>query len=68
MDDCSLLTPRELAAQTGWPEKRIRKLISTRSIRFLRNGANFLLPQNAIHDYIARNMVEPCRAEVQEDE
>ncbi len=24
MDDCSLLTPRELAAQTGWPEKRIR--------------------------------------------
>ena len=68
MDDCSLLTPRELAAQTGWPEKRIRKLISTRNIRFLRNGANFLLPQNAVQDYIARNMVEPCQVKVAEDE
>ena len=63
MDDCSLLTPRELAAKTGWPEKRIRKLISTRSIRFLKNGANFLLPQDAIQDYIARNMVEPDRVD-----
>jgi excisionase family DNA binding protein len=67
MNECTLLTPRQLAAETGWPEKRIRKLISTRSIRFLRNGANFLLPQNAIHEYIARNMVEPCAAEVAED-
>ena len=59
MDDCSLLTPRELAAHSGWPEKRIRKLIATRSIRFLKNGTNFLLPQDAVQDYIARNMVEP---------
>jgi len=67
MNECTLLTPRQLAAETGWPEKRIRKLISTRNIRFLRNGANFLLPRNAIHEYIARNMVEPCTAEVAED-
>ena len=59
MDDCSLLTPRELAAHSGWPEKRIRRLIATRSIRFLKNGTNFLLPHDAIQDYIARNMVEP---------
>jgi hypothetical protein len=63
MDDCSLLTPRELAAKTGWPEKRIRKLLSTRSIRFLNNGAIFLLPQDASQDYIARNMVEPDRGD-----
>ena len=63
MDECSLLTPRELAAQTGWPEKRIRKLIATRSIRFLKNGANFLLPQNAIEEYIALNMIEPRQAD-----
>jgi excisionase family DNA binding protein len=68
MNECTLLTPRQLAAETGWPEKRIRKLISTRNIRFLRNGANFLLPQNAIQDYIARNMVEPCQVKVAEDE
>jgi excisionase family DNA binding protein len=59
MDDCSLLTPRELAAHSGWPEKRIRKLIATRSIRFLKNGTNFLLPKDAVQDYIARNIVEP---------
>lgn len=63
MDECSLLTPRELAAQTGWSEKRIRKLIATRSIRFLKNGANFLLPQNAIEEYIALNMIEPRQAD-----
>jgi len=68
MNECTLLTPRQLAAETGWPEKRIRKLISTRNIRFLRNGANFLLPQNAIQDYIERNMVEPCQVKVVEDE
>ena len=68
MNECTLITPRQLAAETGWPEKRIRKLISTKSIRFLRNGANFLLPQNAIHEYIARNMVEPCQAVVAKDE
>jgi hypothetical protein len=67
MNECTLLTPGQLSAETGWPEKRIRKLISTRSIRFLRNGANFLLLQNAIHEYIARNMVERCAAEVAED-
>lgn len=66
MDDCSLLTPRELAAQTGWPEKRIRKLISTKSIRFLRSGTNFLLPQDAVQDYISRNMVEPAPQEGEE--
>jgi excisionase family DNA binding protein len=59
MNDCSLLTPRELAAKTGWPEKRIRKLIATKSIQFLKNGTNFLLPPNAIQEYIERNMVEP---------
>lgn len=68
MDDCSLLTPRQLAAETGWPEKRIRKLISTRSIRFLKNGANFLLPHNAIKEYIARNMVEPSQGNETGDE
>ena len=61
MDDCSLLTPRELAAETGWPEKRIRNLIASKSIRFLKNGANFLLSKNAVHDYIERNMFEPCQ-------
>ncbi len=68
MTDCSLLTPRELAAETGWPEKRIRKLIATQSIRHLKNGANYLLPQNAIQDYIARNMVEPSLGEATDDE
>ena len=63
MKDCSLLTPRELAAQTGWPEKRIRKLISAKRIRFLKHGTNFLLPPNAIHEYIERNMVEPSSFE-----
>lgn len=68
MDDCSLRTPRQLAAKTGWPEKRIRKLISTRGIRFLKNGANFVLPQNATQEYIAQNMVEPSQGNETGDE
>ena len=55
MPDCSLLTPRELAQETGWPEKRIRNLIASKSIRHLRNGANYLLPKDAIHEYICQS-------------
>ena len=54
-----LLSPRELSRQSGWSEKIIRKLIAERRIRHVRRGNRFLIPQNAIDEFVQANMVEP---------
>ena len=54
-----LLTPRQLASETGWPERRIRSLLRTGELRHIRIGSNYLLPKNAVEEYVARNMIEP---------
>ena len=59
MFDCSLLTPKELSRETGWSEKRIRNLIQAKQIKFLKCGASYLLPKDAVEDFIRRNMIEP---------
>lgn len=58
-DTLDILTPRELAAYSGWPEKRIRQLLRDGKLRHLRIGSNFYLPRNAIEEFISDNMVAP---------
>jgi len=38
-----LLSPREMAQQSGWPEGRIRRLISTRRLRHIKIDGLILL-------------------------
>ncbi|WP_419880271.1 excisionase family DNA-binding protein [Parapontixanthobacter aurantiacus] len=59
LDAVELISPRQLARRTGWAEKRIRTLIDNRHLRYIRIGTRYLLPVNAVDEYIAREMVEP---------
>lgn len=53
------LSPRELAATSGWPEKRIRDLIAAKELRHIKVRSRFFIPAGALDEFIARNMVEP---------
>ena len=55
------MSPRELAEFSGWPERRIRNLISSGQLRHVKVGAIYLLPKTAIDEFIKLNMVEPCQ-------
>lgn len=59
MTKCALMSPRELAAKSGWPERRIRSLIASRQIKHLKIGGAFYLPEDAIADFVQRNMIVP---------
>lgn len=61
MSTSTLLSPRELAISTGWPERRIRNLLNNQSLRHIKIGSNYLLPPNAIEDFIEREMFDPCQ-------
>ena len=54
-----LLSPKQLADRSGWPVARIRNLIAKQEIRHVRIGGNLFLPENAVDEYLAANMVEP---------
>jgi hypothetical protein len=56
---CDLMSPRQLAKQSGWPERRIRALIAQNRIKHIRVGASNFLPANAIDEFIQTNMVTP---------
>jgi len=57
--DCDLISPRQLAAATGWPERRIRALIASKKISHLKHGRKILLPRNAIAEFVSSSMVRP---------
>lgn len=61
-----LESPRQLAARTGWPERRIRNLISRRELRHVRIGTNIYVPAGAVEEFIHRNTVEPASRPPQE--
>ena len=48
-----------MAHQSGWSVKSIRKLLAERRIRHLKRGNRYLIPQNAIDEFLDTNMVEP---------
>ena len=55
----NLLTPRELACQSGWSLKSIRKLLLDKRIRHIKRGNRYLIPHDAIDEFLSANMVEP---------
>lgn len=54
-----LLSPKQLADRSGWPVARIRNLIAKQEIRHVRIGGSLFLPETAVDEYLAANMVEP---------
>lgn len=54
-----LLSPKQLADRSGWSVARIRNLIAKQEIRHVRIGGSLFLPENAVDEYLAANMVEP---------
>lgn len=56
-----LLSPREMAQHTGWPEGRIRRLIASRKLRHIKLDGLLLMPENAVDEFLSANMIEPER-------
>ncbi len=54
-----LLSLKQLSDRCGWPVARIRNLITKQEIRHVRIGGSLFLPENAVDEYLAANMVEP---------
>jgi hypothetical protein len=63
-----LLTLPKLAAQSGWPESRIRRMVARHQLAHIRVNGRLLLPQTAIEDYVAQNFVDPNAAELHRSE
>ena len=59
MRNINLISPRELADHSGWPERRTRNLLREGQLRHVRVGVSYLVPKTAIEEFIERNMVEP---------
>ena len=55
-----MLSPKDLAASSGWPEGRIRRLVADRQLSHVRVGGLILIPANAIDEFLNSNLVAPC--------
>ncbi|WP_292693880.1 MULTISPECIES: MerR family transcriptional regulator [unclassified Novosphingobium] len=53
-----LLTLPKLAAQSGWPESRIRRMVARKQLAHIRVNGRLMLPETAIDDYVAKHFVE----------
>ncbi|KAG5715525.1 hypothetical protein E4T56_gene9433, partial [Termitomyces sp. T112] len=53
-----LLTLPKLAAQSGWPEPRIRRMVARKQLAHIRVNGRLMLPETAIDDYVAKYFVE----------
>lgn len=54
-----MMTVREIARHSGWPEGRIRRLVAARRLRHVKLDGLLLLPANAVDEFVQANMVEP---------
>jgi hypothetical protein len=52
-----LLTLPKLAAQSGWPESRIRRMVARGQLSHIRVNGRLLLPVTAIDEYVANHFV-----------
>ncbi len=68
VSDCRLVSPRELAEQSGWPERRIRNLMAARQLKHIKIGGAFYLPDDAIEDFVERNMVSPTQSQSKQED
>ncbi|HMQ40249.1 MAG TPA: helix-turn-helix domain-containing protein [Paracoccus sp. (in: a-proteobacteria)] len=55
----NLETPKELAQRLGWPERRVRSLITAKQLRHVKIGGMYFVPQGAFDEFLNANMVEP---------
>jgi len=55
----TLETPKELASRLGWPERRVRSLISSKQLRHVKVGGMYFVPVEAFDEFLAANMIEP---------
>lgn len=53
-----LLTLPRLAAQSGWPESRIRRMVARGQLSHIRVNGRLLLPETAIEEYVANHFVD----------
>ncbi len=61
-----LLTLPKLAAQSGWPESRIRRMVARGQLAHIRVNGRLLLPVTAIDEYVANHFVAPSDADMQQ--
>lgn len=59
--EASFETPKELATRLGWPERRVRSLITNRQLRHVKVGGMYFVPAGAFDDFLHENMVEPAQ-------
>jgi hypothetical protein len=58
-----LLTLPKLAAQSGWPESRIRRMVARGQLSHIRVNGRLLLPVTAVDEYVTKHFVVPSDAE-----
>lgn len=68
MNSSELKTPKEMASQSGWPETRIRNLLAEGELKHVRIGSHYLLPADAIDDFLKRKMFRPSDNQPQPEE
>ena len=68
MNSAELKTPKEIASQSGWPERRIRNLLAERELKNVRIGSHYLLPVDAIDEFLERKMFRPGDPRAQAEE
>lgn len=57
-----LLTVGQVAEVLGTSERFPRRLIAERRIKFVHVGRHVRIPESALHDFIAKGLVEPVRS------
>ncbi len=60
MKSSELKTLKEMASQSGRPERRIRNLLAEGEFKHVRIGSHFFLPVDAIDEFLERKMFRPC--------
>lgn len=53
-----LLTLPKLAAQSGWPVSRIRRMVARGELSHIRVNGRLLLPETAIEDFVTNHFVD----------
>jgi excisionase family DNA binding protein len=52
-------SPREVAERLGWPLARVRKLIRSKQLRYVKVGGMYFVPAGALDEFMLANTVEP---------
>src|SRR5258706_10446461 len=53
----------QVAEVLGFSARQVRGLINDKKIAHIRTGSRFMIPRDAIQQYLLENTVQPCREE-----